>query len=183
MTELGDALPTLRSQVEASILHAFGMRTLGELRRQMALDYEDHRLELGSYELRAFVDRALKDDVDDESWIDGVAGLIVGKRLDGWDDTLVDHFGFEIRGMAQKLARRLALIREGKARAAPVTAIHLTTSDGKERSLFLRDGPDEDDGALKARIRSVLARTERPDAVLVDLLAEMMDAESRERVK
>ena len=59
----------------------------------MALDYEDHRLELGSYELRAFVDRALKDDVDDEAWIDGVAGLVVGKRLEGWDDTLVDHFG------------------------------------------------------------------------------------------
>lgn len=182
LTELGDALPTLRRQAEASILHAFGVRTLGDLRRQMALDYEDHRLELGSYELRAFVDRALKDSVDDEAWIDGVAGLVVGKRLDGWDDTLVDHFGFEIRGMAQKLARRLALIREGNARAAPVTAVHLTTSDGKERSLFLRDGADED-GALKARIRNVLAQSERPDAVLVDLLGEMMDEQSRESVK
>ena len=85
----------------------------------MALDYEDHRLELGSYELRAFVDRALKDDVDDEAWIDGVAGLVVGKRLEGWDDTLVDHFGFEMRGMAQKLARRLALIREGNVPSGP----------------------------------------------------------------
>ena len=182
LTELGDALPTLRSQVEASVLHAFGTRNLGELRRQMALDYEDHLLELGSYELRAFVDRALKDDVDDEAWIDGVAGLVVGKRLEGWDDTLVDHFGFEIRGMAQKLARRLALIREGNARAAPVTAIHLTTSDGKERSLFLRDGADED-GALKARIRNVLAQAERPGAVLVELLGEMMDTKTREGVK
>ena len=148
----------------------------------MTLDYEDHQLELGSYELRAFVDRALKADVDDESWIGGIAGLVVGKRLDGWDDTLVDHFGFEIRGMAQKLARRLALIREGKARAAPVTAIHLTTSDGKERSLFLRDGADEH-GALKARIRDVLAQTERPGAVLVDLLGEMMDTQTQERVE
>ena len=182
LTELGDALPKLRSQVEASVLHAFGTRKLGELRRQMALDYEDHRLELGSYELRAFVDRALKDDVDDEAWIDGVAGLVVGKRLEGWDDTLVDHFGFEIRGMAQKLARRLALIREGKARAAPVTAIHLTTSDGKERSLFLRDGADEE-GALKARIRNMLAKTERPDVVLVDLLGEMMGLTQQRYVK
>ena len=63
-----------------------------------------------------------------------------------------------------------------------MTAIHLTTSDGKERSLFLRDGPDED-GALKARIRNALAQAERPDAVLVDLLGELMDAESRESVK
>ena len=182
LTELGDALPTLRSQVAASVLHAFGTRNLGELRRQMAVDYEDHRLELGSYDLRAFVERALKDDVDDEAWLDGVAGLVVGKRLEGWDDSLVDHFGFEIRSIAQKLARRLAQIREGHARAAPVTAIHLTTSDGKERSLFLRDGADED-GALKARIRNVLAQTERPDAVLVDLLSEMMESETRESVK
>ncbi len=182
LTELDDALPTLRSQVEASILHAFGTWTLGELRRQMALDYEDDRLNVGSYELRAFVDRALNHDVDDEAWIDGVAGLVVGKRLDAWDDTLVDHFGFEIRAMAQQLARRLALSREGKARASPVTAVHLTTSDGKERSLFLRNGAKEDD-ALKARIRNVLALTERPDAVLVDLLGEMMDTEPRERAK
>ena len=182
LTELGDALSRLRSQVEASVLHAFGTPNLSELRKQMTLDYEDHRLEMGSYECRAFVDRALKDDVDDEAWIDGIAGLVVGKRLESWDDTLVDHFGFEIRGMAQELARRLALIREGHARRAPVTAVHLTTSDGEERSLFLRDGADED-GTLKARIRSVLAQAERPDALLVDLLGEMMKLESRESLK
>ena len=77
LTELGDAMPRLRSQIEASVLHAFGTRDLSELRTQMALDYEDHRLELGSYECRAFVDRALKHDVDDAAWIDGVAGLVV----------------------------------------------------------------------------------------------------------
>ena len=182
LTELGDALPTLRSQVAASLLHAFGARSLGELREQIRLDYEDHLLALGSYEMRAFVDRALKHDVDDEAWMDGVAGLVVGKRLEGWDDTRVDHFAFEIRGMAQKLARRLALIRETNARAAPVTAIHLTTSDGRERSLFLREGAS-DDGALKARLREVLTQAERPDATLVDLLGEMMDKEMRENVK
>ncbi|MDE0421013.1 MAG: hypothetical protein OXK76_09025 [Gammaproteobacteria bacterium] len=182
LTELGDALPTLRSQAAASVRHAFGARSVGELREQMRLDYEDHLLALGSYELRAFVDRALKDDVEEEAWVDGVAGLVVGKRLEGWDDTLVDQFAFEIRGMAQQLARRLALIRETNARAAPVTAIHLTTSDGRERSLFLSEG-SEDDGALKARMRKELAQAERPDAVLVDLLDEMMEKGTRESVK
>lgn len=182
LREIDDALPTLRSQVAASILQAFGAQSLSELREQLRLDYEDHLLALGSYELRAFVDRALKDDVDDEAWIDGVAGLVVGKRLEGWDDTRVDHFAFEIRAMAQKLARRLALIREANAGAAPVTAVHLTTSDGRERSLFLREGSSED-GALKARLRSILFQAERPDATLVDLLGEIMDKETRENVK
>ena len=182
LTELGDALPMLRSQAEARVLQAFGTRNIYELRRQMALDYQEHLLELGSYELRAFVDRALKSDVEDEAWIDGVAGLVVGKRLGSWDDTMLDHFGFEIRGTARKLARRLALIREGRARGAPVTGLYLTTSDGRERSLYLRDGADED-VALRARIRNVLAQAERPDAVLVDLLGEMMDTEARGKVK
>lgn len=177
LTELDDALPTLRSRVETSILHAFGTRNLGELRRQMARDYEQHLLELGSYELRTFVDRALKDDLENKAWIDGVSGLVVGKRLEGWDDTLVDHFGFEIRSLAQKLARRLMLVREEKTRGAPVTAIHLTTSDGKERSLFLRDGVDED-GVLKTHMRDALADAEHPGAVLVDLLGEMIDKEN-----
>ena len=182
LTELDDALPTLRSHVEASTLHAFGTRSLGELRRQMILDYRDHLLELGSYELRAFVDRALKDDVDDRVWLDGVARLVVGKRLQGWDDTVVDHFRFEIRAIAQKLARRLALIRQSHAKAAPVTAVHVTTSDGKERSLFLRDIADKD-AALKAQIRRTLDQAEHPGAVLVDLLGEMMDEETRETVE
>ena len=182
LTELEDALPTLRRQVEASVLQAFGTRTLGELRKQMLLDYGDHLMDLGSYELRAFVDRALKIEVDDEAWINGVAGLVVGKRVEGWDDMLVDHFAFEIRGIAQKLARRLAMIRQGTARAAPLTAVHLTTSDGRERSLFLRDGTDYD-GPLRDQIREVLAQAERPDAVLVDLLGEMMDTETQEGTK
>ena len=179
LTELDDALPVLRRRVEASVLHAFGAKSLGELRRQVALDYEDRLLELGSYELRAFVERGLKDDIDDAAWIDGIAGLVVGKRLEGWDDTQVDHFAFEIRDVAQKLARRLAHIRETNARVSPITAIHLTTSDGRERSLFLRDGADED-AALKARIRNVLAQTARPDAVLVDLIGEMMGTDTQE---
>ncbi len=182
LTELDDALPTLRSQAAASVTHAFGARSVGELRQQMRLDYEDHLLALGSYELRAFVDRALKGDVGDEAWVDGIAGLVVGKRLEGWDDTLVDHFAFEVRGVAQKLARRLALIREGTARAAPVTAVHLTTSDGRERSLFLREGPQED-GVVKERMRVILADAERPEAVLVDVLGEMMEQERQEDVK
>ena len=184
LTELGDALSTLRSQVEASVVHAHLERIIwANCVDRLTLDYEDHRLELGSYELRAFVDRALKEDVDDAAWIDGIAGLVVGKRLEGWDDTMIDHFGFEMRGIAQKLARRLALIREGNARAAPVTAIHLTTLR-RERSgrSFCGTGAEED-GDLKERIRNVLAQAECPDAVLVDLLGEMMNAETRESAK
>ena len=182
VTQIANALPTLRSRAATRLLNAFGTRSLTQLRQQIKLDYENHLFELGSYELRAFVDRALNDELSDDVWLDGVAGLVVGKRLDSWDDALLDHFAFEIRGVAQKLARRLAMIRESQTRAAPLTAIHLTTSDGIDRSLFVRDGVGADE-ALTDKVRKLLADAHRPDALLVELLAELMTDEKPEDVK
>ena len=182
LTELDDALKTLRDRVEANMNDVFVTRNLDELRKQFTVDYEAHRSELGSYKLRAFVDRALKGDVDDATWVDGMAGLVVGRRPDRWDDTTEDHFAFEIRTMAQELIRRLALVREKKALQAPVTAIHLTTPGGEEQSLYLRDGVT-DQSSLKERIRDMLVQAERPDALLVDLLGEIMAKQDRERLK
>lgn len=179
LTQMDNALPELRRQVQANILTGFGAPSLGRLRERMKLDYEDCLPGLGNYELRAVVERVLKEPVDEDTWIDGVAGLVVGKRLDSWDDTMLDHFGFEIRSVAQKLARRLALIRESGGRAAMLTAIHLTTADGEERSLFLHDGAIGD-RRIRDKMRGMLAEAERPDAVLVGLLDEVMDAKIRE---
>ncbi len=182
LTQIDDALPALRSQATAHARSAFGTRSLKHLRQQVRFDYESHLLELGSYELRAFVGRALNDELSDSTWLDSIAGLVVGKRLDSWDDASLDQFGFEIRGMAQKLARHLAMIRENQARAAPLTAIHVTRSDGTDRSLFVRDGADTDK-ALAERVRKLLADARRPDALLVELLAELMTDEEPENVK
>ena len=180
--ELDEALPRLRGKVEACTLRGFGTRTLVELRRQVFHDYKDHVRELGSYELRAFVERALNQDRDIEGWIDGIAGLVVGKRLESWDDSQIDHFSLEIRGVAQKLSRRLSLMRKGNGLGFPVSAVHLTTSDGAERSLFFRNGADGDE-ELRERIRAMLGEAKRPDAVLVDLLGEVMGEESPGSVK
>ena len=182
VTQIADALPALRSQAATCLLNAFGTRSLTQLRQQIRLDYEDHLLALGSYELRTFVDRARNDELSDDAWLDGIAGLVVGKRLDSWDDALLDHFTIAIHGMAQKLARCLAMIRESQARAAPVTAIHLTTSDGIDRSLFIRDGVGADD-ALTDKVRKLLPDAHRPDALLVGLLAELMTDGKSEGVK
>ena len=182
LAELDDALPKLRGQVEACVLKGFGTGSVGELRRQITLDFENHVDELGSYELRAFVARALKHERAREDWIDGIAGLVVGKRLESWGDTLLDRFGLEIQGISQKLARHLALMRKGNGLASPVTAVHLTTSDGLERSLYLRNRA-EGDQKLRERMRTMLAEAKRPDAVLVDLLGEVMDGETTGSVK
>ena len=171
--ELANALPQLRVRVEKIVTQTFAAKSIGEFRERIRSDFVAESDTLNSYELRAFVDRSLNEDVDDETLIDGVAGLLIGKRLEGWDDTSADHFDFEMRSFSQKLDRRLAQIQQTRECATAVTVVHLTSSDGTERSLYLRDGL-RDDASVKARMRTILSETEHPGAVLVDLIGEIM---------
>ena len=182
VTQIANALPMVRRQAAIRLLNAFHAQSLTQLRQQIRMDYEDHLGEIASYELRAFVDRALNDELSDDTWLDGVAGLVVGKRLDSWDDTMLDHFALETRGIAQKLARRLALIAESLNSLAPVTAIHITTSDGSDQSLFVRDGTVKD-RVLIDQARKLLDDAESPEGVLTALLAELMIVKKLEQVK
>lgn len=182
LLQMADALPMLRKRAETVLLKAFGARSTAKLRQQIRLQYEDHLLKLGSYDLRAFVDRTMNEEHDDEIWLDGIAGLIVGKRLDSWDDTHLDSFAFEIRDLAQRLARRLSVIHETIARAAPITAVHLTGSDGKDASLFVHDGI-QSDKAILTKVKKLLEKADRPDALLVSLLSDMVAEPKREKIK
>ena len=182
LVDIADAFPSLRKKAEALLLDAFAARSLAELREQIRTDYAGHLLELRDYSLRGFVDRALNPDTTQEAWLDGVASLVAGRRLESWDDDTVDTFGYEVRALAQRLARRLALIRESNAQKSPITAFHVTSSDGTERSLYVRtsgNGPATSPAA-KA-MRELLRKSDSPSALLVELLSEQLATEhSRE---
>lgn len=182
LVQLADALPQLRMQVEVRLRDAFGAKSLSGLRQQIRADYEDHLMQLGDYKLRAFIERAMNDELSEELWLDGVASLLVGKRLESWEDALLDQFGFEVRRIAQELARRLAALRVAKAKSAPVTAIHITTSSGEDSSYFLHTGEGTDPEAA-ATLKNALRDVERPEALLIDVLQEILTERQKERVK
>ncbi len=179
LVDIAGAFPCLQKKVERLLLDAFAARSLGELREQIVIDYADQVLELKDYVLRAFVDRTLCRDTSLEAWLDGIASLVAGRRLEGWDDNTVDTFGYEIRALAQKLARRLALIRESRAQKSPITAIHVTSSDGTERSLYVRTSANGlATSPTASAMRELLRKSEQPSALLVELLSEQLAAKS-----
>ena len=182
LTQIADSLPQLRLQVEVRLRDAFGAKSLSGLRKQIRADYEDHLMELGDYKLRAFIERAMNDELSEDLWLDGVASLLVGKRLESWEDALLDQFGFEVRRIAQELARRLAALRIAEAKSAPVTAIHITTSNGEDRSYFLHTGKGSDAKAV-AKLKDTLENVEQPEAILIDVLQQLLNERQKERVK
>ena len=185
LSEIADAFPILRRRSETLFLNAFAARSLAELREQIRTDYADHVLELRDYGLRAFVDRALNPDTTQEAWLDGVASLVTGCRIESWDDDTVDIFGYEVRALAQKLARRLALIRESRAQKSPMTAIYVASPDGTERSLYVRtSGNGLSTSPVAKKMRELLRESDRPGTLLVELLSEQLAAKhSKEELK
>ena len=185
LTEIADAFPALQKRAESLLLSAFAARSLSELREQIRADYAEHALELKDYGLRVFVDRALNADSTPEAWRDGVAGLVTGRRLENWEDDAVGSFGYEVRALSRKLARNLALIRESRAQHSPVTAIYVTSSDGTERSMYVRaSGNGQAKSPIAAKMRELLRESEMPSVLLFELLSEHLATEQpKEKVE
>jgi len=179
LCELEEALPRLRIRASEHIRSAFGARSLKKLREQLRSDYEDHLAKLGDYKLKAFVERAMNQDLTEALWLDRVASLLVGKRLEGWDDTHLDQFGFEVNAVAQELARRLAILRKEAAGTTPITAIHITTSGGADRAYFLHEVSEADEKTA-TKLRKLLAGVDRPEAVLIKVLQSMLADKNKE---
>ncbi|KQO70629.1 hypothetical protein [Methylobacterium sp. Leaf88] len=182
LLEMDEAEPRLRAQVRGATLDAFGLRSIEDLRRQVQADFAPHLLMLREYRLRAFVERVLNRDADEDQLLDSVASLLAGKRLTSWDDQSLDRYTFEVRELAQRLARWLALARVAQAGRTPVAGVHLTSADGSERSFFVQErarAPGR--RAVATEVRRLLQGRTDASMILAELLAEVAVTHEEER--
>ncbi len=172
LLQMTEAEPLLRGLAVAALTDAFGVRTMNDLHDQILADYAPHRLELREFRLRQFVERMLAPE-GERRWLDGVTGLLVGKRLDGWDDASLDRFTFEARAIADRLARWLITIRRATAAASDIRTVHVVSTGGEEKVLVVRPA-SKSETALRARIIDLLGEHADAAAVLGRMLADMV---------
>ena len=123
-----------------------------------------------------FVDRATRDDVTDDLWLDGVAGHVLGKRPANWIDRTIDEFDLEVRIIASNLAKWLSLAQTAQGSGAGLKSVHVVGIDGSDRMVVLREQADGD--ALRSRInavREVLGNAPDAPHILGRLLEEYID--------
>lgn len=180
MEELGDVDPTLRRLAAASLASAFGQRDKDGVRARLEGEFRTLRTELTDYPLRQFVDRALGGEAADDRWLDGIAGLIAGSRIENWNDTSLDTFSFKAREMAGRLSRWLFHKQRLAEEQTQMISVHLLSTSGDEKAVVIDGGPA--DPAEVDAVRQSLARSGKPERVLAELLAELMDAR-HEKVK
>ena len=173
LEELGDVDPTQRRLAAASLASAFGQRDAAAVRTRIELEFGALRADLTDYPLRQFIDRALAGGTADDRWLDGIAGLIAGRRIENWDDGSLDTFSFKAREMAGRLSRWLFLKERAAKRCTQMVSLHVVTTSGEERAVVV-DGSRVDPGQTD-RVRQSLAEVDDPVGVLAELLAELID--------
>ncbi|MGY4395381.1 hypothetical protein ACVWZA_000542 [Sphingomonas sp. UYAg733] len=167
------ATPLVRRRAAAATAEAFGTRDTDALRSQIQADYGPHRLDLTEPRLRAFVDRASAPDLERDRWLDGIAGLLTGKRPDAWADTTIDEYCYEVRVIAGRLARWLALARTRKAVSAELYSVHVVGVDGSEDVVVVRrDRPSAALADRLERVRTALGNDPAAAEILAQLMAE-----------
>ena len=176
LRELDQALPRLRLRAIEAVVHAFEAGDLASLRHDLRRDFAPHRHHLQDHRLAVFVDRAIRQDVDDDVWLDGVAGHVVGKRPGNWADGTIDQFDLDVRIIAANLAKWLTLAQSVRGSGAGLRSVHLVDIDGRDRVVVLRGQPN--DPALSARvdaIRELLGEDAQVPHILGHLLEEFID--------
>lgn len=172
LDEISDAPRRLRARTETALLEAFDSPSLPALRSTIRNEYAPHRLLLTEYRLRAFVDRATESQFSDEAWLDGMASLLTGKRLESWQDDSIDAFGFEAKALAARLFRWLAHMREQVSSEAKLVTVHIVDTSGQEKMVIVRPGSLAKEAAAKvAEIRKILAGSKDPESVLAHVIA------------
>jgi hypothetical protein len=173
LAAIDSATPLIRRRAAAATAEAFGTRDTNALRSQIEADYGPHRLDLTEPRLRAFVDRASAADLAEDRWLDGIAGLLTGRRPDAWADTTIDEYCYEVRVIAGRLARWLALARTRTAVSAELFSVHVVGVDGSEQVVVVRrDRPSAGLAKRLERVRAALGKDPAAAEILAQLMAE-----------
>lgn len=139
LLELADAEPILRGMASAALAEAFGVRDLAGVHEQIKVDYEPHRLALRDFTLRQFVERMLAPEGEVRR-LEGVTGLLGGRRIDSWTDESLDKFAFEARTTADRLARWLVAMRTAVSQRSDLRTVHVVSTSGEEQVMVVRAG-------------------------------------------
>lgn len=180
LLELTEAAPMLRGMASAALAEAFGVRDVAGVHEQIRVDYEPHRLALRDFTLRQFVERMLAPE-GDRRRLEGITGLLGGRRIDSWTDDSLDTFAFEARATADRLARWLVAMRTAVAQKSDLRTVHIVSTSGEEQMMVVRAGASPRSSAdIEIEMRGLLEGRSDAAAILGRLLVERMPEQHQE---
>lgn len=182
LLELGKAYPALNERVQKMMLKVFGGKNLQDLyenERKRAMQLVDI---CDEPELKAVLQVLARDYQDPAEWARGVAGIVVKKHMDSWNDEDFMLFAAKLRDYAHRICQLETLASlNGYFVKENTRLISIMRPGGKIRREVINIGQSQDP-ELRKTLSAILALpVEKARVILAALAEKIIESDSNDK--
>lgn len=173
LLELSEAYRALNNRVQQTVLNIFGAHDLSALyqelqeRSRALVDICDDT------ELKAVLQSILRTTTDLEEWIRGIAGMVIKKPLDAWNDQDFLPFAARLRDVAGRMRQLEELaLNNGRLLQEEQRLLSIMMPGGELRRKVVSNGHSQD-AAVKRKVEEIMAL---PDYMAKSILLSLAES-------
>lgn len=181
LLELSEAYHALNSQVQQTVLNIFGAHDLNALYRDLH-DRSKPLLDIcDDTELKSVLQSFLRPTIDPEEWIRGIAGMVIKKPLDAWNDQDFLPFAARLRDVAERMRQLEELsFNNGLLLKEEQRLLSLMLPGGELLRKVVNNGHSKD-ASIKRKVEEILALPDyMAKSILISLAESLLKEESDE---
>ena len=159
LNDLEQAYPRLNQRVQQALLEAFNYSDIDKLKEMQVKRINALVGVCSDSELKPFLQSIIRPATDVSEWVKGIAGIVVKKPLDAWNDHDFMPFAANLRDYADRIDQLEALSAVGSKLASDTVVLSIMSSGGKLNREILSRSPEPDE-IVHAKVREILALPE-----------------------
>ncbi|HQA58376.1 MAG TPA: hypothetical protein PK033_10940 [Acetivibrio sp.] len=174
--ELQQAFPNLKNKVRKTMLNVFAcdtLETLYEIQRNKIIPLVEI---CDDWELKPILFAFKRDTLDAAEWVNGIAGRVMGKPIDSWNDSDLATFESRLHDYADRI-NHLGAIASVKTKSIEKGSrvISMMMPDGSFRRAIVAGAANDSEIIKKAKEIIANATRDQAKAILVALAEELLE--------
>ena len=156
MNDLEQAYPRLNQRVQQALLDAYNYSDIDKLKEMQVKRINPLLGVCSDSELKPFLQSIIRPATNVSEWVKGIAGIVVKKPLDAWNDHDFMPFVANLRDYADRIDQLEALSAVGTNLASDTVVLSIMSSGGKLNREILSRSPKHNE-IVDAKVREILA--------------------------
>lgn len=181
LLELSDAYQALNNRVQQTVLNIFEAHDLSALYHELQ-DRSKPLIDIcDDTELKAVLQSFLRTTTDPEEWIRGIAGMVIKKPLDAWNDQDFLPFAARLRDVAERMCQLEELaFNNGFLLKEEQRLLSIMLPGGELLRKVVNNGRSQD-AEIKRKVEEIMALPDyMAKSILISLAESLLKEESDE---
>lgn len=159
LNDLEQAYSRLNQRVQQALLEAFNYSDIDKLKEMQVKRVNSLVGVCSDSELKPFLQSIIRPATDSVEWAKGIAGIVVKKPLDAWNDHDFIPFVANLRDYADRIDQLEALSAVGTNLASDTVVLSIMSSGGKLNREILSRSPKRNE-TVDDKVREILSLPE-----------------------